>query len=251
MTDYQFKKELLKLSESIKTNAPIETKEKVIDLIAVPFSKILGFDENNYTIHNEFNLSHYSNSINKNVLAFQSTNNPSLFIEIQVGDFKYSRDEIKNIIEKTGIDIYLITNSSEIIFFNIETQHNVKEARLVFSLNLNRIRNKRIYELLKFIVNETKFKPITDANQNIVQAEIKVQKPIPQDVSVFRWFFLFCLLLIPGLNILLIILLAILPNKTKSLTNWARATIIWLLILPVFYGILVSVFGFSLYQFFK
>ena len=67
-----------------------------------------------------------------------------------------------------------------------------------------------------------------------------------QPVSIGQWMITSILLAIPIVGIIYFIILAIGgPNTKKSLTNYARATLIWALIAFVFAFIAVAVFGVS------
>ena len=66
---------------------------------------------------------------------------------------------------------------------------------------------------------------------------------IQTPVSVGEWMITMLLMAIPIVNLVLLFVWAFSGNINLSKANWAKATLIWMLILTIFYAIVLIIFG--------
>ena len=64
-----------------------------------------------------------------------------------------------------------------------------------------------------------------------------------RDVSVGEWMLTYLITLIPLVNIIMMLIWAFDSNTIPSKKNWARASLIWMLIVLVIYILLLVLFG--------
>lgn len=70
----------------------------------------------------------------------------------------------------------------------------------------------------------------------------------PPPVGLGSWMLILLIMLIPLVNIIMLFVWAFGENTNPSKLNWARATLLWLLLLILLYIILFAFFGASLVQ---
>ncbi|MGB4705301.1 MAG: hypothetical protein WBI18_09565 [Candidatus Saccharicenans sp.] len=71
--------------------------------------------------------------------------------------------------------------------------------------------------------------------QNIQPASTQKVSPLEQTVSVGEWLITLLLASIPVVNIVMLLIWAFSENTKLSKANWAKATLIWLIIVVAFY----------------
>ncbi len=71
--------------------------------------------------------------------------------------------------------------------------------------------------------------------QNIHPASTQKVSPLEQTVSVGEWLITLLLASIPVVNIVMLLIWAFSENTKLSKANWAKATLIWLIIVVAFY----------------
>ncbi len=71
--------------------------------------------------------------------------------------------------------------------------------------------------------------------QNIQPASTQKVSLLEQTVSVGEWLITLLLASIPVVNIVMLLIWAFSDNTKLSKANWAKATLIWLIIVVVFY----------------
>lgn len=75
--------------------------------------------------------------------------------------------------------------------------------------------------------------------QNIQPASTQKVSPLEQTVSVGEWLITLLLASIPVVNIVMLLIWAFSENTKLSKANWAKATLIWLIIVVAFYFVLI------------
>ncbi|MDI6846452.1 MAG: hypothetical protein QME28_10005 [Candidatus Saccharicenans sp.] len=71
--------------------------------------------------------------------------------------------------------------------------------------------------------------------QNIQPPSTQKVSPLEQTVSVGEWLITLLLASIPVVNIVMLLIWAFSENTKLSKANWAKATLIWLIIVVAFY----------------
>lgn len=77
-----------------------------------------------------------------------------------------------------------------------------------------------------------------------------IDEPVQQErpLSVGDWMLTLFLTAIPILGIIMLFVWAFGSNTPTSKANWAKAALIWILIITVLYGVIFAIFGVAMFS---
>lgn len=70
-----------------------------------------------------------------------------------------------------------------------------------------------------------------------------INDPRNKEVSTFNWFITILIAAIPLIGLIMLFVWAFGDNTNPTKANWAKATLLWLLVGVVIYGFIAMIFG--------
>jgi len=94
--------------------------------------------------------------------------------------------------------------------------------------------------------------PTQADDKNVTHQYFNMSAPVTQaDTSVTDWLVTFVVMLIPLVNLIMLLVWAFGSGTQASRSNWAKALLLWGLIITALYVLLFSIIGISLLSLFQ